>query len=567
MNGRGNNPDYAGRRWCLQALFAVAAAVIAGRACYLQILNRDFLVSEGDARAVRTVSVPATRGMIVDRNNEPLAVSTSVASVWAVPRQVLSRGGDLSELAELLGLTAGELRERLAARRDREFVYLKRQAPPAAARRVQALGITGIAVRREYKRYYPVGEAASHLIGFTSIDEQGQEGIELAYDDWLRGAPGEKRVLRDVYGAVVQDIENIKQPRPGKPITLAMDQRLQYLGYRELKAAVVKHGAAGGMLLLLDARTAEVLALAVQPSFNPNNRTRLKSHQYRNRVVTDVFEPGSTIKPFTIAAALTSGMYQPETVIDTRPGRLQVGFHPITDLHDYGVLSLGDIIKKSSNVGAAKVALSLGPERLWRLHGRVGLGAPTASGYPGETTGLLGAYTDWSELDLATISYGYGVSVTALQLARAYAVLASGGLLAPVSFQKTTAPPPARRVMPRAAALEVTRMMQRVVGPGGSGKRAAVAGYHVAGKTGTVHKAAASGYMQDRYLSLFAGFAPVANPALVLVVVIDDPVGQYFGGQVAAPVFAAVMGGALRLLNVPPDNPGAVLAHHAGVRP
>ena len=548
-------PGYVGRKWFLLVLFGVAATAVACRVFYLQILNKDFLINEGDARAVRSVTTPANRGMITDRNGEPLAVSTPVASIWAVPGKVLDSKVDLSELAGLLDTSAAEIRQFLADRQGRDFVYIKRHVPPDMARQVRALKIPGINTNKEYKRYYPIGEVASHLIGFTNVDDEGQEGIELAFDDWLRGAPGKKRVLKDLYGSVVKDIENIKQPAPGQSLTLALDQRLQYLAYRELQSAVTNHKAKGGMLLLLGIRTGEVLALAVQPPFNPNNRADLKGNLYRNRVVTDVFEPGSTIKPFTIAAALISGMYQPETMIDTAPGHLTIGRYSISDINNYGTLSVSDVIRKSSNVGTTKVALSLGPARLWDMHHNIGFGSLTMSEYPGEVAGTLPDYADWSKLNLATVSYGYGISVTAMQLAQAYSVIASGGLLYPISFQKVGLIPVPRRVMPEMVAFEVNRMMRAVVGPDGSGRRAAVGGYHVAGKTGTVHKTSASGYVDDRYVSLFAGFAPATEPRLVLVVVIDDPgAGKYFGGQVAAPVFANVMKGALRILNIPPDN-------------
>ena len=555
MNRLAAERGYAGRKWFVLALFAIAAAAVASRVFYLQILDKDFLINEGDARAVRSVAIPAYRGTITDRNGEPLAVSTPMASVWAVPGKVLDSGKDLGELAGLLDTPAEQLRESLAARRDRSFFYLKRQAPPDVARRVRALKIPGINTGKEYKRYYPLGEVASHLVGFTNIDDEGQEGIELAFDDRLRGDPGKKRVLKDLYGSIVKDIENIKQSVPGQTLTLAMDQRLQYLAYRELKNAALSHNARGGMLLLLGVRTGEVLALAVQPPFNPNDRAGLSDGHYRNRVVTDVFEPGSTLKPFTVAAALISGMYQPETMVDTAPGYFAVGRHSISDINNYGTLSISDVIRKSSNVGATKVALALGAERLWNLHSKVGFGSPTMSGYPGEVTGTLTDFAGWSKIDLATASFGYGISVTAMQLARAYSVIASGGLLYPVSFRKVDALPAPRRVMPETVAFEVNRMMRTVIGTGGSGRRAAVEGYHVAGKTGTVHKASVSGYEEDRYVSLFAGFAPATDPRLVMVVIVDDPrAGQYFGGQVAAPVFASVMHGALRILNIPPDN-------------
>ena len=555
MSSKLDLSGYTGRKRLVLALFAIAAAAIALRVVYLQILNKDFLINEGNARSVRSVTIPAYRGMITDRNGEPMAVSTPVDSIWVVPAKALASGADLGELAELLETSADELRQSLTERQGRDFFYLGRQVTPEIARRVRDLKIPGINIVKEYKRYYPFGEVASHLIGFTNIDDGGQEGIELAFDDWLRGAPGKKMVLKDLYGSIVKDIENIEQSMPGESLTLALDQRLQYLGYRELQSAVLKHKARGGMLLLLDVRTGEVLALAVQPSFNPNNRIGISGNQYRNRVVTDVFEPGSTIKPFTIAAALMSGQYRPETMIDTAPGRLSIGRYSISDINNYGTLSVSDVIRKSSNVGSTKVALSLGPEPLWQVHRNVGFGAPTMSGYPGEAQGTLADHDDWSRIDLAAASYGYGISVTAMQLAQAYSVIASGGLLYPISFQKVNTPPAPRRVMPEDIAFDVNTMMRTVVGQGGSGTRAAVEGYHVAGKTGTVHKTSASGYDEDSYLSLFAGFAPATEPRLVMVVLIDDPkAGEYYGGQVAAPVFAGVMHGALRILNIPPDN-------------
>ena len=555
MSSQVPESGYTGRKWLLLALFSLAATAVACRVFYLQILNKDFLIDQGDARAIRSVEIPAYRGTITDRNGEPVAVSTPVASIWAAPGKVLDSGADLGQLANLLDTSVEEIRRFMTDRQDRNFVFMKRHVLPDTARQVRDLRIPGINIDKEYKRYYPIGEVASHLIGFTDIDDVGQEGIELAFDDWLRGEPGKKRVLKDLYGSIVKDIENISQPVPGRSLTLALDQRLQYLAYRELQTAVLRNKARGGMLLLLGVRTGEVLALAVQPPFNPNNRADFKGNQYRNRVVTDVFEPGSTIKPFTITAALMSGLYQPETTVDTAPGKLTIGRYSISDLNNYGTLSISDVIRKSSNVGTTKVALSLGPERLWKLHHNIGFGSPTMSGYPGEVPGTLTDYADWSSLDLATVSYGYGISVTTMQLAQAYSIIATGGLLYPISFQKVSTTPAPRRVIPEMVAFEVNRMMRTVIGPGGSGRRAAVEGYHIAGKTGTVHKTSESGYEEDRYTSLFAGFAPATEPRLVLVVVIDDPgAGQYFGGQVAAPVFSRVMQGALRILNIPPDN-------------
>ena len=559
MNGLGQTHDYKLRRWCLLTCFGVAAALIASRAFYLQILNKNFLIDQGNNRSVRTVPIFAHRGIITDRKGEPLAVSAPVASVWARPGEVLAAGADLTELARLLEMPPQNLARRLTNKQSKQFVYLKRQVRPDTARQIRALKAPGIEIRKEYKRYYPAGEAASHLIGFTDVDDRGQEGLELAYDSRLRGNPGKKRVLKDQHGHVVQDIENIKQPVPGQSLALSIDNRLQFMAYKELKSAVAAHEARGGTLVMLDVRTGEALALAAQPAFNPNNRADLQSDRYRNRAVTDVFEPGSTIKPFTIAAALMSGLYAPDSLVETQPGYLKIGRYTIRDLKNYGQLSVRDVIRKSSNIGSTRIAMALGAQRLWELHDAVGFGRRTDSGLPGESAGQLKDYWDWTQLELATVSYGYGLSVTALQLTQAYAALATGGVLRPVSFLKTSGAAPGRRVLPAPTARLVSKMMRAVVGPGGSGKAAAVAGYHVAGKTGTVHKAAGSGYAEDRHLSLFAGFAPATAPRLALAVVIDEPqAGQYFGGQVAAPVFARVMGNALRVLNVPPDDLGGV---------
>ena len=396
----------------------------------------------------------------------------------------------------------------------------------------------------------------AHLLGFTDVDDRGQEGLELAFDHWLQGKNGAQRVLKDRLGRVVERIESVAPPKPGRALTLSIDQRVQYLAYRELKAAVTRHNAKAGMALLLDVPTGEVLALAVQPSFNPNNRGELRGERYRNRVVTDVFEPGSTIKPFTIAAALGSGRFSAHSAVSTGPGHFRIGGHTIRDIRNYGMLDARDIIKKSSNVGTSKIALELGPAVLWNTHSALGFGKQTASGYPGEAAGLLNSYHHWSELELATISFGYGLSVTTLQLAQAYNVIAADGALRPVTFLKTDVRrPEATRALSREVSREIREMMRAVVDAGGSGLRAAVPGYHIAGKTGTVHKLSAAGYEEDKYLSLFAGLAPATRPRLTLVVVIDEPQsGEYYGGQVAAPVFSRVMQGALRILNVAPDN-------------
>jgi cell division protein FtsI (penicillin-binding protein 3) len=530
-------------------------SVLLWRAVDLQLLNNDFLRNHGDARALRVVKIPAHRGVITDRNGEPLAMSTPVHSIWATPRKALEYPEQLQSLAELLGINNDDLLQMLRDRIGRDFVYLKRHIDPDLADQINDLNLPGVYLQREYRRYYPAGEVTAHLIGFTNVDDNGQEGLELAYDAWLRGTPGSKRVLKDRLGRVVENIESITASKPGKILNLSIDRRVQYLAYRELKATVMNHQARGGSLVMLDVRTGEVMAMVGQPSYNPNNRSGLKSEYYRNRAVTDILEPGSTIKPFTISAALESGQYLSSTTIDTHPGYFKVGDHTIRDIRNYGVIDVATVIKKSSNVGASKIALSLEPKTLWEMFSRLGFGQLTGSAFPGETTGNLSSYHNWSDVELATIAFGYGLSVTALQLAQAYAVLAAEGVMTPISFIKVSDPVAGQRVMSVSVARQVRKMLESVVQEQGTGKRAAVRGYRIAGKTGTVHKATQGGYSEDRYLSLFAGMAPASHPRFAMVVVLDEPGGnEYYGGQVAAPVFSKVMAGSLRLLNITPDD-------------
>ena len=555
MRGQEKVQVYTARRWFLLGLFSIGMAVLMWRVFDLQIRDREVLRSQGDARALRIVEVPAHRGVITDRNGEPLAISTPVESIWATPKKVLADPARLSALAHTLGIGKNELIQSLQDRIGREFVYLKRQVSPDEAAAVEALEIPGVHLQREYKRYYPSGEVTAHLIGFTNVDDSGQEGIELAYDDWLRGEPGSKQVLKDRLGHVVRNIESISAPVAGKPLTLSIDRRIQYLAYRELKAVVNLNKARSGTLVMLDAGTGEIMAMAVQPSYNPNNRGGLKGSLYRNRAVTDVFEPGSTMKPFTITMALMSGLYTLDSRIDTNPGYFRVSNHTIRDMHNYGVIDLTHVITNSSNVGAAKIALSLGAKNLWNIQTAVGFGEPTGSGFPGESGGLLNDYKAWSELDLASVAFGHSIAVTTLQLAQAYSIIAADGVLHPISLLKVDGPVSGQRVLPADTIAKVKGMMETVVREGGTGLKAAVMGYRVAGKTGTAHKATRGGYAEDRYSSLFAGIAPVVNSRLVMVVVIDEPTGsEHFGGKVAAPVFSKVMEGALRILNIPPDD-------------
>ncbi len=529
------------------------AAVLAVRAVDVQILDSDFLQDQGDARYLRTVSIPAHRGMITDRNGEPLAISAPVDSVWANPRVVRLDAARQRELARLLGLTPSRLGQRLADR-EREFVWLRRHVSPDTAARVRALGIDGVFLRQESRRFYPAGEVTAQVVGITDVDERGQEGLELALDERLRGVPGLQRVLKDRIGRVVEQVALVRPPRPGEDLALSLDRRIQYLAYRELKAAVRRHHAQSGSLVILDVASGEILAMVNQPSVNPNDRRGLRSEALRNRAVTDLFEPGSTIKPFVVAAALASGRYRPDTPIDTRPGTFRVGRKVIHDVHDQGLLDVARVIQKSSNVGIAKIALSLPRETLWETYNDVGLGLETGSGFPGEPSGRLPFFSDWDPLTQATLAFGYGMAVTPLQLAQAYAVLAADGLLRPPSFLRLDRAGVGRRVLDVDVVRRVRAMMEGVVSAEGTARRAAVPAYRVAGKTGTVRKSGVGGYREDRYVAWFAGMAPASRPRLVAVVVIDEPQGDYYGGQVAAPVFARVMAGALRLLDVPPDG-------------
>lgn len=544
-----------GRRRFLTACFSIVTILLLWRVVDLQVLNNDSLKLHGEERSVRVVTIPAHRGAIVDRNREPLAISTPVASVWAIPREVLAADEHLPKLAAALGQEHLALRQLLKDRISRDFMYLKRQISPREAEKIRSAGVPGVYLQQEYKRYYPAADVTAHIIGFTTVDDSGQEGLELAYDDWLSGTPGQKRVLRDAKGRVVADIESIQSVQSGKELVLSIDQRIQYLAHRELKRAISEHRASSGSLVMLDSTTGEVLAMVGQPAYNPNDRNGLKSEHYRNRAVTDVFEPGSTMKPFTVAAALMSGVFTTESIIETGPGYFYINGHKIEDIHNYGRLDLHNIIRKSSNVGASKLALAMGPERLWNMCIKLGFGQNTMSGFPGESPGLINNYHNWSELELATVAFGHGLAVTNLQLAQAYATLAADGLMRPISFIKVEGPVEGQQVIPADVVGLVKIMLESVTNDGGTGELATVKGYRVGGKTGTARKLIDGDYVKNRHFSLFAGMAPLSNPRLTMVVTIDDPRGgAYYGGEIAAPVFANVMKGALRILDIMPDN-------------
>lgn len=537
----------------LLLLVFVGFLVLAVRALFLQGLHNDFLQQKGETRYSRITEISAHRGTVTDRNGEPLALSTPVESVWAVPEEAGLSSDQRARLTRVLGMDTAELKRKLAEP-DRDFVYLKRQLPPERAAKVVQLNLPGIFLRREYRRYYPAAEVTAHVIGVTGVDDNGQEGIELAYQDWLSGKPGSRRVIKDRLGHVVEDIESIRAPQPGRELVLSIDQRIQYLAYRELKSAISLNDAKAGSLVVLDVTTGELLALANWPSYNPNNRDTLKASRSRNRAVVDLFEPGSTLKPFTVAAALESGLVSPQSMIDTGGGRYKVGNWTIHDAHPEGILTVAQVIQKSSNVGSAKMALAMAPEKLWTILSDVGFGAQTKVGFPGEASGRLRAYQSWKPIEQATMSYGHGISVSLLQLARAYSVFATNGELKPLTLLKHDQPVTGKAVISAKTAVAVRKMLEMVTQPGGTATRAQVAGYRVAGKTGTAHKLVGVSYASDRYIASFVGFAPASHPRLVIAVMLDEPSGKYYyGGEVAAPVFSNVMAGALRLLGIEPD--------------
>jgi cell division protein FtsI (penicillin-binding protein 3) len=552
--------DAAGRQrwrhWFVLAALGVGAVALLARAVYLQVIDQEFLEKQGDARILRVAKLSANRGMILDRNGEALAVSTPVDTVWADPRKLAEVPQDFPRLAKALDRDPQWLARRVTSNLDREFVFLARHMRPSDAARVKALDIPGVDTLREYRRYYPAGEVTGHLLGFTNVDDVGQEGLELAYDQWLGGEPGAKRVMRDSLGRTIEDIERIKAPRPGQDLRTSIDLRVQYLAYRELKAAVQAHKARSGSVVVIDIATGEVLAMVNQPAFNPNDRDQYAASRYRNRATNDFLEPGSSIKPFVIAAAMETGRYHADTLIDTGPGMMRVGIKTVKDHHNLGTIDVTTVLAKSSNVGTVKIALSLKPQEMWAALDELGFGRVTGSGFPGESAGILTGHEHWRAIGQATMAYGYGLSVTPLQLAQAYAVLGAGGIRRPISLRMVDAPPAGDSVMPEQVAREVVRMLESVVSETGTARRAAIMGYRVSGKTGTAWKASETGgYSTKKYMAVFGGVVPSSNPRLAAVVIIDEPSdGAYYGGEVAAPVFASVMSGALRLLAIPPDD-------------
>jgi cell division protein FtsI (penicillin-binding protein 3) len=559
-------------------LLCLLASALVLHLARLQVLPEQdrgyrFLQDQGRARTIRTEEIAAYRGSIVDRNGELLAVSTPVHSLWANPQLLReASANELRKLAEALEIKPAALAKRLEKYSTKEFMYLRRHLAPEQAQKVLALDTAGVYSKKEYRRFYPAGEVVAQLLGFTNIDDRGQEGLELAYEKWLSGQPGSQQVVKDLKGRTVQDLATQREARPGRDLRLSVDMRLQYLAYRELKRAVSENEAASGFVVILDTRSGDVLAMANHPSFNPNNRLGASLSSMRNRALIDQFEPGSPIKPLTALAALESGRYQPHTPIDTSPGYIRLPGKTLVDPVNYGQLDLTSVITKSSQVGITKIAMDLEPESLRGLFYRLGLGEAIGTGFPGETAGILPSRSRWHPIERANFAFGYGLTVNAVQLAQVYSVLANAGLKRPVSLvlsgNKNLAGN--EQVVSAPLARKVITMLETAIGPGGTGRRAAVEGYRVAGKTGTVHKVGSEGYVDNRYRSVFAGFIPADKPRLAAVVVIDDPKrAKYFGGEVAAPVFGAVMSGAMRLLQVPPaemESPEQQLAKRLDVR-
>lgn len=542
------------RLWVVAIFFIILASILLWRMVDLTVLHRSFLQGQGNARSVRVIDIPAYRGMILDREGSPLAVSTPVQSVWVNPKTFTPTTKQLIRLAHLLDMTPRQLQRSLSHVRTHEFYYLQRQLVPARIAAIQALAIPGINFQKEFKRYYPEGDSTAQLLGFTNIDDTGIEGLELAYQSWLMGVGGKKRVVKDRFGRVIDELQTLKEPRAGNTLQLSIDKRIQFFAYHELQETMAKFDAHSGSVVVLDTQTGEVLAMANSPSFNPNARSHYGLDTYRNKALTDVFEPGSVMKSFSIASALESGRVTPDMIFDTRPSWMVVNGHTIRDVHAYGVLDVTGVLRESSNVGVTKMVLLSPPEQLINLLTRCGIGQRTESGYPGESEGSIVRAKDANPFVLATLSFGYGASVTAMQMAKGYSVFANHGKLLPIRLTHQDSIPEGEQVMSAKTADQLLMMLEQVV-LDGTGKSAMVQGYRIAGKTGTARIAGKHGYEERHYISSFVGIAPVSNPRLVVAVFIHDPKkGGYYGAQVAGPLFAKVMGSALRILDISPDQ-------------
>jgi cell division protein FtsI (penicillin-binding protein 3) len=543
-------------------LMFLCVLAIGWKVSALHIVERDFLQSQGDIRTIRTVPLVANRGLISDRNGEPLAVSSPVKSIWVNPQEIGAQHSEIERLAMELGLDSDSLLASIERNARQEFLYVKRRQAPAEAERILALDIDGVYEQQEYQRFYPQGEVAAHLVGFSNVDDVGQEGLELSYEKWLKGVPGRRQVIKDRRGHIIEELNTIQTAQPGKNLELSIDFRLQNLAYKELKAEFVTRRAKSASIVVLDVDTGEVLAMANQPSYNPHNRKNLNDFSVlRNRAITDVFEPGSPIKAFTVVAALESGLYTPDTVIETSPGWMMVNGNEVKDIVNYGTLDLTRVITKSSNIGATKIAFEIGPDAIRNVLERVGMGQVSGTAFPGEQGGVLPSHRSWSRIETATFSFGYGLSTTALQLAQAYSVIADDGIRKPVSLLKlddaSVQSLHREQVIDKTISHQVLAMLETVVDPkrGGSARDARVPFYKVAGKTGTVHVVGEYGYEENLHNSLFVGLVPASDPKLVIVVIVYEPKGdEHYGGQVAAPVFSRVASGAMRILNIAPDN-------------
>ncbi len=541
------------------ALLALMVGAIAWRIIDLQVVDRDFLKGQGDARSLRHIPIPAHRGLITDRNGEPLAVSTPVTTLWANPKEMQASKERWPALAAALKQSPQQLTQRLEQTASKEFIYLVRGLTPEQGQVVLDLKIPGVYGIEEFRRFYPAGDVAAHMVGFTDLDDHGREGVELAYDEWLAGVPGKRQVIKDRRGRLIKDIQVTKNAKAGKTLALSIDLRLQYLATRELRNAIAEQEAKAGSLVILDVKTGEVLAMVNQPTYNPNNRRSMFPAAMRNRAIIDVFEPGSTVKPLSMSAALQSGRWKPTDKVEVYPGTLQLGRYTIRDVSksEGPILDLTGILINSSNVGMSKIAFDIGGESIYRVMSQLGLGQYTGLGFPGERVGNLPNHREWRKAETATLSYGYGLSVTALQLVHAYAALANDGKMVPLSILKVDKTPESTQVVPKEVAKTIQGMVQQVIEAPRGVYRAQVPFYHVGGKSGTARKATigSKGYTENSYRSLFAGFGPMSDPRYAVVVVIDEPSkGGYFGGLVSAPVFSKVMSGTLRLMNIPPDN-------------
>ena len=544
-----------GRDRIILVLLAIGFVLLAARAFYVQVFWSDFLESEASKRQVRTIEIPAPRGQILDRHGALLALSTPVASIWVDPKTLVNYPDAINELARTLSLSELSLTQRVNALSNRRFLFVQRSILPDLAQQVEALALPGVFIKNEYKRYYPTADTAAHVIGYTNIDDKGQDGIEYIYDGWLSGKPGRQQIIKDLEGRVIQFVKNIEESKPGRDLHLSIDKDIQFFAQRALKETMIKHQAEAASLVVLDAKTGEIIALVNQPGYNPNNRSQIQGEAIRNRAIASLIEPGSTIKPFVVGKALELGLAQPNETINTAPGYINVQGHMISDAVNYGRLTIDEVIQKSSNVGTANVARRLTPAQQWDMLTNLGFGQDLGLFLPGETMGHLRHHTEWMEIDQVSSSFGYGFNVNLMQLAHAYLIFANQGQLPPLSLLKIKEQPEMKQIISPQASDQVVAMLEKVTHQGGTGTEARIEGYRVAGKTGTVHKSRAGEYQQNEYVAMFVGMVPASRPDMVMAVMVDRPTrGVYGGGSVAAPVFQEVMRHALRLRNIDPDG-------------